>query len=193
MDTLFDVLNSHSPTGSYTKSPIRLINIDEKEQLITTCVEYLQNLQLIDGTLLSTHPRKTFVNGFITASANVIAQARTILTERNDTRFILTYKFNQDHIETLFSKIRSMGGSNNNPDVVQFKRALKRLLVRQEVSPSPFANSVEFSSRETLEFMRVDENTGKDEASGMNPVQIPESVLQKPIEDIVEYIGEYNS
>lgn len=34
----------------------------------------------------------------------------------------------QDHIETFFSSIRRMGGLNNNPTCLQFKRTYKKLM-----------------------------------------------------------------
>ena len=48
-------------------------------------------------------------------------------------RYILTYKLSQDHLELFFSAIRSRGGSNNNPNSMQFKNAYKKLLVNNKV------------------------------------------------------------
>ncbi len=56
--------------------------------------------------------------------------------ESNELQFLLTFKFSQDHLETLFSVIRNRGGFNNNPNVVQFKTAFKRLLMRNELRSS---------------------------------------------------------
>jgi len=39
-------------------------------------------------------------------------------------KYLLTYKFSQDHIELFFGAVRSTGGFNNNPT------AYKRLLMR---------------------------------------------------------------
>lgn len=47
--------------------------------------------------------------------------------------YLLTFKLSQDYIETFFSALRSRGGFNNNPNVLQFKSAYKRLLVRHEI------------------------------------------------------------
>lgn len=54
--------------------------------------------------------------------------------------FILSYKISQDHIEMLFSAIRSRGGFNNNPTAAQFEAAYKRLLVHSELSITKNAN-----------------------------------------------------
>ena len=53
------------------------------------------------------------------------------------------FQIGQDHIETLFSKIRAKGGFNNNPDVAMFKSALRSLLVKSDITPSPSANCLE--------------------------------------------------
>lgn len=54
--------------------------------------------------------------------------------------YMATHKFSQDHLETLFSIIRRMGGYNDNPNCVQFKAAIKRILVQNEPKASFNAN-----------------------------------------------------
>ncbi|KAL4136394.1 hypothetical protein QTP88_007942 [Uroleucon formosanum] len=46
----------------------------------------------------------------------------------------------QDHIEMLFSAIRSKGGFNNNPTVSQFEAAYKSIIVHSEIKSSSSAN-----------------------------------------------------
>lgn len=48
-------------------------------------------------------------------------------------RYVLAVEYCQDHIETLCSKIRAMHGFNNNPDILQFKAALKSLFHKQNL------------------------------------------------------------
>ena len=48
--------------------------------------------------------------------------------ESNPFRYFLTYKLSQDSIELLFNKIRHRCGWNNNPNALQFKYALQRIL-----------------------------------------------------------------
>ena len=43
--------------------------------------------------------------------------------------YLLTFKFSQDPLETLFSVIRASLGSNNNPTVIQFTAAFKKILL----------------------------------------------------------------
>jgi len=55
-------------------------------------------------------------------------------------KFLLSYKFSQDHLEMLFSAIRSKGAFNNNPTVSQFEAAYKSLLVHAQIKTSHNAN-----------------------------------------------------
>ena len=48
-------------------------------------------------------------------------------------KYILTYKFSQDHLELFFAAVRSAGGSNNNPTTSQFTSAYKKLLMRHMI------------------------------------------------------------
>ncbi|CAJ1085030.1 uncharacterized protein LOC117442808 [Xyrichtys novacula] len=77
-------------------------------------------------------------------------------------RYVLTYRFSQDHLELLFNSIRASGGWNNNPSASQFQAIFRRLMVRCGVSPSETGNvaaqdetvclaAVEMSSPETAE------------------------------------------
>ncbi|KAE8281230.1 THAP domain-containing protein 6 [Larimichthys crocea] len=45
-------------------------------------------------------------------------------------RYILTYRFSQDHLELLFNSIRASGGWNNNPNASQFKYIFRKLMAR---------------------------------------------------------------
>ena len=60
-------------------------------------------------------------------------------------KYVLTYKFSQDHIELLFNKIRRRCGWNNNPNVQQFKYALRSILLRNSIEPSQTGNCTHFS------------------------------------------------
>jgi hypothetical protein len=57
--------------------------------------------------LLSTHPRKTFVIGFVASIKSTIEIASEMFSTTNPFKYLLTYYFSQDHIELLFSCIRA--------------------------------------------------------------------------------------
>ena len=46
----------------------------------------------------------------------------------------------QDHVELLNSSIRARNGNNNNPNVLQFKSAMKKVLLRASVTASRYSN-----------------------------------------------------
>lgn len=51
----------------------------------------------------------------------------------------MTYKLSQDHLELTFACVRGKNGFNNNPDVIQFKSAMKRLIMHNSIAPSRHA------------------------------------------------------
>ncbi|GFO32016.1 THAP domain-containing protein 9 [Plakobranchus ocellatus] len=70
--------------------------------------------------------------------------SRELLKRPNEPlKYLLTIRFSQDHLETLFSRLRRKGGWNNNPNVLQLKWSLRSLLMKNGVTASSCANSVE--------------------------------------------------
>ncbi len=92
--------------------------------------------------LLSTHKRKTFTIGFSATIKSIIEMSQL---PANPFKYILIYKLPQDHIELLFSCIRSKGGWNNNPNSLQLKYALRKMLFRNAVKASKKFSCIEFS------------------------------------------------
>lgn len=64
--------------------------------------------------------------------------------------YLITYKINQDHIETTFSAIKSRLGYNNNPTCKQFKAAYKRILIHNEIVGSEFGNCSKLDNTKML-------------------------------------------
>ena len=146
IDVAFDILNSRSSFGRGSKSPLRACNMDVWESQLLNVSHYLGGLETSTGQLLSTHRRRTFVIGFQCSIISIMALTKELLTRgTNSFDYVLTFKMSQDHIECLFSKIRSMGGFNNNPNVIHFKAALRKLLVKQQISASTAANCADSS------------------------------------------------
>lgn len=61
-------------------------------------------------------------------------------------KYLLTYKCSQDHLEIFFSKIRQRFGNNNNPNVMELKTALKKMLLKNSISSSYAANCIAFDN-----------------------------------------------
>ncbi|XP_041864603.1 uncharacterized protein LOC121654496 [Melanotaenia boesemani] len=106
-------------------------------------------MQMSEGWYLS-------VIGFVISIDTLMLMIPELLQVQ---RYVLTYRFSQDHLELLFNSIRAAGGWNNNPSTRQF---FCRLMVRCGVSPSETGNvaaqddtvslsAVEMSTAETTE------------------------------------------
>ena len=137
IDRLFDMLNSLHPKSK-----------DTWEEILMSTADYLLSLKTSTptGQLLSTSQRKTFVIGFVACIKSAISMAAQMFSlPTNPFKYLLTYKFSQDHIELLFSCIRSRGGWNNNPNVLQFKYAIRKMLMRNAITASKYANCVDFT------------------------------------------------
>ena len=149
IDRAFDILNSRGPMGKGYKQPLRQQYRATWESMLTDTVDYLLSLVTItDGQkkLLSTHNRKTFVIGFVVAIKSILEMSHEMFTlPENPFHYILTYKFSQDHLELLFSCVRAKGGWNNNPNSLQFKYALRKMLFRNAVKASKNSNCIKFS------------------------------------------------
>ena len=65
-------------------------------------------------------------------------------------KYLLTYKYSQDHIELLFSCIRSRGGWNNNPNCLQFKYALHQMMMKNAITASKNANCTDFGENSII-------------------------------------------
>lgn len=63
-------------------------------------------------------------SGFAVAVKSIFSIAQE-LSITSHYKYLLTYKFSQDHIEIFFSKIFHVFGNNNNPNVLEFKTAKK--------------------------------------------------------------------
>lgn len=77
-----------------------------------------------------------------------------------------TMQLSQDFLESLFSRIRSMNGNCDNPPVMQFTSALRKILIRNEITSSAFANCVD-----NLKLMTVSSRPSKNqtEPATLNP------------------------
>ena len=141
IDRLFDLLNVRSPRGKGFKSPLRRENIALTDHVINSSVNYLAGLTDETGKPLLQHRRKTFVLGLITVATSVQRLTKYLFSlKESPFSYFLTYKISQDHIELLYNCIRGKLGHNNNPDVQEFKYALRRILLHAAVSPLNHGN-----------------------------------------------------
>lgn len=185
------MLNSHSPYSRGWKSAIRPGNLQYITDKLNDTMAYLDKLQLPSGKHLKDSARNTFIIGLHTAMESMTSISKTLFTEHPaHYPFILAYRFNQDHIETLFSKIRAKGGFNNNPNTLQFKYALRALLMKNDISPGSNANCLELDVRSDLFKASKPLSTEDfDNFSSESSLVLDLNSLPTPVVDITEYIG----
>ncbi|KAF0702530.1 THAP-type domain-containing protein, partial [Aphis craccivora] len=129
---IFDFLNSKSKFSKGFKSPIFSNNIMKLEEIIVPLIKYLFTLKFKDS-LLYTSNKKTFIIGFTIAAKSVLSLSKQFFSQHTNFSYLLTYKFSQDHLELLFGRIRQRFSSNNNPNVFQFKTAIKQILMKNSI------------------------------------------------------------
>lgn len=101
-------------------------------------IKYLFSLKTIEGKPLYCSGRKTFIYGFSIAARSILDISREILKNNESFKYILAYKFSQDHLEIFFSKIRGRHGFNNNPTCHQFKCAVRQILLHADIKHYKF-------------------------------------------------------
>ena len=149
MNDLFDVLNSKSKFGKHRKQPITSNNFYDIQTILCYTLAFLKSLKDANDLLLIQGPRKTFLVGFCVSAHSILAISKNLLErEESPFEYILTYRFLQDAIEMFFSKIRSRFGWNNNPTALQFKYALRSLLLKSKTESPSTANCVQVSDQE---------------------------------------------
>lgn len=152
IDRLFDMLNSRNPVGKEYKQPLRSTNKVMYEDMLQSTAKYLLSLKInLTSQLLATHRRKTFIIDFVTTIKSTIEMANQMFLIPNDPfKYLLTYKYSHDHLELLFSCIRSRGGWNNNPNCLQFKYALRQMMMKNAITASKNANCTDFADNSII-------------------------------------------
>ena len=143
INNLFDILNSKRKFGKQYKAPISLENYANIEKYLRDGIKSLKTIKTLDGVAVVNGPRKTFIQGFAISADSILAISKELLQRASmPYKYVLTYRFSQDALEMFFSKIRSRLGWNNNPNALQFKYALRSLLLRNNIECPTTANCV---------------------------------------------------
>lgn len=171
LDRLFDTLNCKNPFSKGTKAALSHGNMDSWISFLQNVQTYLLSLQEPSGLPLHQGRRNQCVVGFIIAAQSTLDLAMELLS-RHDYRYLLTYKYSQDHVEMFFSKIRQRNGWNNNPTSEQFRSALKSLMLSSTVSPSRHGNAVPLD--DTVELVL---SPTTDKAETANTLQIDAELM----------------
>lgn len=153
-DRLFDMLDSRNAYGKEYKSPLSLNNFSYWNEVFSDTEKYIRELT-VTGRALLQHDKKCFALGFLIDIQSFRKLALDLLKNiKTPLKYFLTHKCSQDHIELYFCCLRSRGGWNNNPSVMQLLWAVRRLLYKNSIKPSINANCLTegFESSSILEF-----------------------------------------
>lgn len=204
IDRLFDFLNTRNPFGKNFKQPITRINFHYLQEMIQESIHYLFLLKCKDGTFLKTSNRRTFLYGFVIAAKSILSVAQDLLFCSNTLyKYILSYKFSQDHLELLFGKIRNCNGQNNNPNVLQFQYTMRKLLLRNNIRNSSNTNCLQLDTdpvgslfeltwpKKTKEFTLFEQNIETDNDDLNNNTENSKIIIEPLQENIIYYIGGY--
>ena len=145
IDDAFDALNSRNLHAKGSKSSVTATTLPD----VITCCKKLQNyifdLRDEKGRYLWNSRRKTAIWGFSFTLDSVMSLCQDLLTQRHlQFQYILIYKFSQNSIELLINKIHQHCGSNNNPNSLEFKWALRKIIIRNSIEPSKTGNYTNF-------------------------------------------------
>lgn len=146
IDHLFDALNSRTPFGKGFKAPINPTNFSKLIAFFREVENLFHVLQYSNEQLISTNKATGFV-GFLLCMKS-IEQLVPLLFQSpvSPFKYVLAYKFSQDHVELFFNAIRGHLGWNNNPSAVQFRFVYRRMLSRSGIVSFSDGNCVNFSN-----------------------------------------------
>ena len=206
IDRLFDLLNSRNPHGKGFKKPLKLADARTWEATLQSTAKYLLSLKSSEGIPIIKHPRRTFVLGFVISIKSTLEMVKQMLTLPEDPfKYVLTFKYSQDHIEILFSCIRAKGGWNNNPNSLQLKYTLRRMLLGNSVQASVNANCLIFDDTVIIPIFRTrkhaaplaedsqcpkdDEEQDIDKVGGMINDLLKSNPYSEFVQNVLEYIS----
>ena len=108
---------------------------NKHKKILEDAMEFMLGLTDYEGNLMHKSPKKTGFIGWCLSTHSFLSLYDSLVgfSPGSPLRYLLAYKFSQDHLELFFAAVRARGGFNDNPTALQFKAAYKRLLMRHEV------------------------------------------------------------
>lgn len=160
MDKSFDILNSIDPRHSNLyKRALNENNESEVFAFIERAKHYFKNLRMKQEKKKGGHSSKVYVLktanktpvlGFLINFHNLPRMYDDyVKNNAAGIKCLRTYAFSQDHLELFFCKIRSKNGHNDNPNVIQFQGAYRKLLSNVEIKPPVSANCMVIDNVDT--------------------------------------------
>lgn len=144
---LFDIFNSKKEQNEdMFKSVLSQKNADEIFKFFEYAIKYIKGLKVENdkGNLIFVHKSRlnTGFNGFIIDMISLKHLFQNLVQNHIYTKTIKTYCLQQDPVEIFFGKVRSLGGSNDNPTCEHFSSAFRKLLAYSTVMYSKNSNCI---------------------------------------------------
>lgn len=192
INKIFDILNSRFPGARNWKRAIMNNNYDEIFKFAHSAITYLKHLKFPNGNYLVLSERKAGFIGLIIGLTNSLELYLEYFSKNNIIHYLHTYRLSQDHLELLFSTIRSKGGFNNNPSARQFNAAYKRIVVHVQLSERGVGNCMPQESVPILHTSAIQKDRRCDEPIPNNEEYEMERNLDFILENqnISEFVSE---
>lgn len=146
------MLNSCNRLASVFKTPLKLDNKSVWEEIFTSSAHYLLSLKTnaTQSQFLFDDPEKKIHHWFccIYIKSTICIATKMFSVPSDPFKYLPTYKFSQDHLELLFTCIKSKGGWNNRITTLtacRWNMPWEECLLRNAISPSKNANCVDFT------------------------------------------------
>lgn len=143
INNIFDIFNSKNFFGKGYTAAISRSNCNRLFEYLSECKEYFKNIMVLQNDeKRSVYDSTIFTGflGFLIAIENFQNIFNTYVLKENILKYVCTYKFSQDHLETFFSVIRCHGAYVHNPSCLQFYYIYRKLLVNKKVKAGENGN-----------------------------------------------------
>lgn len=165
---LFDIMNTKFTTQDNNNNIFKLkITNSNKSEIFNRfneAIRYIKKLKFEEVAGKMKHICRSVAKagfvGFIIDITSLQMMYNKYVENEKLIEFIPTYYLNQDPVEMFFGKVRSRSGFNDNPDVITFQGAYRKLLgidsIRQskagnveayQINNDPFSDIIYVSSR----------------------------------------------
>lgn len=143
MNNLFDVMNTKKlVSGNNFKSALNADNKTEIFKFFQETDPYLRTISLTKNKKVIDSNLKTSFCGFIINMVSLKLIYEECVESGEMTNFP-TFRLSQDHVESFFGRIRSLGGFNDNPTVEQFCSAFRKVVINNEITSSHLSNCLD--------------------------------------------------
>lgn len=146
VNDVFDVMNTCGTSklsGNEFKNPMNPANEDQIFSYFDRAFDYFKTLKLPKGKVVVTSRTRTAFKGLMANMVNFRCMYEECV-KTNLMASLPTQCFSQDHLESFFGRVRSMGGCNRNPTAEQFCSAFRKVIINKDI------RSAEFNCRDNL-------------------------------------------